>query len=116
MPINVPSCSVTVPDLEGGETLYKIKMHVKMGKIFTAHANRRSTTLDSLRFLLDGQHVYEDQMPSLLNLDRSSKIDCVPAQGVSAAPWLADLNGNIWTSCLAQEDVVFENTRPLAWK
>ena len=46
----------------------------------------------------------------------SSKIDCLPAQGVSAAPWPADLNGNSWTSCLAPEDAVFENTLSLAWK
>ena len=96
--------------------MYKVEMHVKMGEIFTAHANRRSTTLDSLWFLPDGQRVHEDQTPSSLNLNKTSKTDCVPARGVSVAPWLADLNGNSWTSRLAQEDVVFENTRPLAWK
>ena len=85
-----------------------------MGEIFSAHANQRSTTLDSLRFLFDGQHVYEDQTTSSLNLDRSSKIDCVPSQGVSVAPWLADLNGNSWMSRLAPEDAVFEITPPLA--
>ena len=52
----------------------------------------------------------------LTDLDGSSKIDCVPAQGVSAAPWLANLNGNSWTSRLTLEDAVFENTPPLAWK
>ena len=84
--------------------MYKIKMHVIviMGGIFsTAHANRRSTTVDSLRFLLDGQCVYEDQTPRLLNLDENSKIDCALAQGVSVAPWLVDLNGNSLASCLA---------------
>ena len=56
---NAHLCSITLRNLEGSERLYKIKMPVKMGEIFTAHANRRSTTLDSLRFLLDGQRVYE---------------------------------------------------------
>ena len=96
--------------------MYRIKMHVKMGEIFTAHTNRRSTILDSLRFLLGGQCVHKDQTPSSLNLVGSSKIDCVPAQGVLAAPWLADLNRNSWTSRLALVDAVFENTSPLAWK
>ena len=72
-----------------------------MGEIFTAHANRRSTTLDFLRFLLDGQQVYKDQTPSLLNLPKSSNVDCVLAQEVSVAPWPVDLNGNIWATRLA---------------
>ena len=56
---NASLCIVIVRGLEGSETLYKIKMLVKMGEIFTAHANWRSKKLDSLRFLLDGQRVYE---------------------------------------------------------
>ena len=73
VPSDTSHCSVTVRDLEGGETLYKIKKHVKMGEIFTAHANRRSTILYSLRFRLDRQRVYEDQMPISLNLDREQQ-------------------------------------------
>ena len=96
--------------------LYKIKRHEKMREIFTAHANRRSTTLDFLRFLLDGERVHEDQTSNSLNLAGSSKVDCVLAQGVSATLWLADLNGNSWASCLALKYAVFENTPPLAWK
>ena len=116
MTCDTPICNVTVQDPEGGEPLYKIKRHEKMGEIFTAHANRRSTTLDFLRFLLDGQQVYKDQTPSLLNLPKSSNVDCVLAQEVSVAPWPADLNGNIWATRLALKDAVFENTPPLAWK
>ena len=72
--------------------------------------------LDFLRFLLDGQRVYKGQTPSSPNLAGSSKVDHVLAQGVSAVPWLADLNGNSWASCLTPKDAVFENTPSLAWK
>ena len=80
VPSDTPLCSVTARDLEGGETLYKTKMHEKIGEIFSAHANQRSMTLDSLRFLLGGQCVYKDQAPSLLNLDGSSKIAFPPRE------------------------------------
>ena len=48
VPSDTPLCSVAVRDLECEETPYKIKRHAKMEEIFTDHANRRSTTPDSL--------------------------------------------------------------------
>ena len=86
MPSATPLCSVTVRDLKGAETRYKIKRHAKMGEIFTDHANRRSATLDSLRFLHNGELIHEDQTLSPLTLAGSIKINCFPAQGGSATP------------------------------
>ena len=113
---DTPLCSVRVRDLKGGETLYKIKRHGKMGGVFSAHANQRSTTLDFLRSLLDGQRVHKDQTPSSLNLDGSSEIDCCSAQGEFATPWLANLEGNSWMDCLRLEGAVFEDTLPCSWR
>ena len=48
VPSDRPLWSVTLWDLEGGETLYKIKRHAKIGEIFTGHANLRSTAPGAL--------------------------------------------------------------------
>ena len=68
VPSNTPLCSITVRDLEDGETLYKIKRHAKMGEILTDHVRRGSTTPDSLWFLHDGKRICADQTQSSLNL------------------------------------------------
>ena len=94
VPCDTPLCSVTLWDLEGKETLHKINRHAKMREIFTDHANRRSTTPDSLRFLHVGQRIYTDKMPSSLYPNGSSEIDCGSAKGESATPWLVNLEGN----------------------
>ena len=89
---------------------YKIKRHAKLGEIFTDYSNRRSATLDSLLFLQDGERIHEDQTLSSLNLSGSITIDCFPAQGGPATPWLANPEGNSWMDRLRPEEGVFEDS------
>ena len=58
-----------------------------MSKVFTAYATRKGVETNSLRFLLDGERIADDQTPKTLELEDQDQIDCVLEQlggGLSA--------------------------------
>ena len=60
--------------------MFKIKKTTKMSKVFSAYATRKGVDSKSLRFLLDGERIGEDQTPKLLDLEDEDQIDCVLEQ------------------------------------
>ena len=51
-----------------------------MSKVFTAYATRKGVETNSLRFLLDGERIADDQTPKTLELEDQDQIDCVLEQ------------------------------------
>jgi small ubiquitin-related modifier len=51
-----------------------------MKKIFETYASRRGVQANSLRFLLDGERIEEDQTPKMLELEDQDQIDCLLEQ------------------------------------
>lgn len=47
----------------GQETIFKVKRHTKMKKVFAAYASRKGIRVESLRFVLDGDRISPDQTP-----------------------------------------------------
>lgn len=51
-----------------------------MSKVFETYAQRKGVQAASLRFLLDGERILEDQTPKMLELDDQDQIDCMLEQ------------------------------------
>lgn len=64
----------------GEETFFKIKKGTKMSKVFSAFAKRKGVQASSLRFLMDGDRVKEDDTPLSLELEDQDMLDCVLEQ------------------------------------
>jgi small ubiquitin-related modifier len=64
----------------GEETFFKIKKTTKMSKVFETYAQRKGVQAASLRFLLDGERILDDQTPKMLELDDQDQIDCMLEQ------------------------------------
>ena len=55
--------------LQGGqETIFKVKRHTKMKKVFAAYASRRGIRVESLRFVLDGDRISPDDTPESVRI------------------------------------------------
>lgn len=72
--------TLRVRDQTGEETVFKIKKTTKMSKVFSAYAQRKGVDSNSLRFLLDGERITDDQTPKTLELENDDQIDCVLEQ------------------------------------
>jgi len=48
-----------------------------MGKVFQTYAQRKGMQVSSLRFLLDGDRIKDDQTPKMLEMEDQDQIDCV---------------------------------------
>jgi len=64
----------------GEETFFKIKKGTKMSKVFDAFAKRKGVQASSLRFLMDGDRVKEDDTPMSLELEDQDMLDCMLEQ------------------------------------
>jgi len=51
-----------------------------MSKVFETYAQRKGVQSNSLRFLLDGERIQNDQTPKQLDLDDQDQIDCMLEQ------------------------------------
>ena len=87
MVISRPSTHPTFPypflpnlTKNGEETQFKIKKTTKMGKVFKAYAERKGISQSTLRFLLDGERVNDDQTAKMLELEDGDQIDAVLEQ------------------------------------
>ena len=67
--------TIRVKDQTGEETLFKVKPHTKMSKIFDAYASRKGVASNAIRFLLDGARIQPDQTPKMLELEDEDQID-----------------------------------------
>mmetsp|Transcript_21453 Transcript_21453/g.46788 ORF Transcript_21453/g.46788 Transcript_21453/m.46788 type:complete len:100 (-) Transcript_21453:254-553(-) len=72
--------TIRIKDGNGEETQFKIKKATKMGKVFKAYAERKGISQSSLRFLLDGDRVQDDQTAKMLELEDGDQIDAVLEQ------------------------------------
>ena len=70
----------SLPSQNGEETQFKIKKTTKMGKVFKAYAERKGISQSTLRFLLDGERVADDQTAKMLELEDGDQIDAVLEQ------------------------------------
>ncbi|EED87825.1 predicted protein, partial [Thalassiosira pseudonana CCMP1335] len=64
----------------GEETYFKIKKTTKMKKIMDAYAQRKGINRTSVRFLLDGDRITDDDTPKTLEIEDQDQIDCVLEQ------------------------------------
>ena len=51
-----------------------------MQKVFETYAQRKGVQVQSLRFMLDGERVNENQTPKMLELEDQDQIDCMLEQ------------------------------------
>mmetsp|Transcript_10039 Transcript_10039/g.28125 ORF Transcript_10039/g.28125 Transcript_10039/m.28125 type:complete len:96 (+) Transcript_10039:18-305(+) len=72
--------TLRVRDQTGEETFFKIKKGTKMAKVFDAFARRKGVQSSSLRFLMDGDRVKEDDTPLSLDLEDQDMLDCMLEQ------------------------------------
>jgi small ubiquitin-related modifier len=72
--------TVRVKDQAGEETFFKVKLTTKMGKVIAAYANRKGVQQTSLRFLLDGERINDEDTPKTLELEDRDQIDCLLEQ------------------------------------
>jgi len=66
---------IKVKDQAGDEMAFKVKKTTKMGKIFDAYSQRKGVARQSLRFLLDGKSISQDDTPKMLELEEDDQID-----------------------------------------
>jgi small ubiquitin-related modifier len=72
--------TIRVKDQAGEETFFKVKNTTKMSKVFAAYAQRKGVQQTSLRFLLDGERINNDDTPKTLELEDQDQIDCLLEQ------------------------------------
>jgi small ubiquitin-related modifier len=72
--------TIRVKDQAGEETFFKVKNTTKMVKVFAAYAQRKGVQQTSLRFLLDGERIQNDDTPKTLELEDQDQIDCLLEQ------------------------------------
>ena len=72
--------TIRVKDQAGEEIFFKVKNTTKMSKVFAAYAQRKSVQQTSLRFLLDGERINNDDTPKTLELEDQDQIDCLLEQ------------------------------------
>ena len=72
--------SLRVIGQDGKEVYFKIKSSTKLGKLMKAWCQRQSVSENSVRFIIDGERVNEDDTPESLELEDGDIIDAVLQQ------------------------------------
>ncbi|RHZ72473.1 hypothetical protein Glove_242g127 [Diversispora epigaea] len=67
------------------EMFFKIKRHTQLKKLMDAFCARQGKSLNSLRFLYDGERVRENQTPQELDMEDGDTIDVMVEQTGGAA-------------------------------
>merc|ERR1712039_489975 len=65
---------------DGNEVYFKIRKTTPMKKLMGAYCERQGVTMDSIRFLFNGQRIQPEQDPSQLDMEDNDVIDAVLAQ------------------------------------
>jgi hypothetical protein len=72
--------SVKVKDQQENELFFKIKATTKLGKVFDSYCQRQEVDRRSVRFLLDGIRIQDDETPEMLEIEDGDMIQCVLEQ------------------------------------
>ncbi|KAJ1629652.1 ubiquitin-related domain-containing protein, partial [Pavlovales sp. CCMP2436] len=64
-----------VTTADGTEILFKCKMTTPLSKLMNAFCQRQGVTMQSVRFLFDGQRISRDHTPTDFDMDEGDSID-----------------------------------------
>lgn len=73
--------TLTFWDQRGEETLFRINTTTRLGAVFNVYADRKQVDLVTLRFLLDGRRIFDDETAEMLELDDQDQLDVMLEQG-----------------------------------
>mmetsp|Transcript_39214 Transcript_39214/g.97130 ORF Transcript_39214/g.97130 Transcript_39214/m.97130 type:complete len:98 (+) Transcript_39214:81-374(+) len=65
---------------DNNEILFKCKMTTPLSKLMNAFCQRQGVTMQSVRFLFDGQRINQDQTPTDLEMEDGDSIDVMVQQ------------------------------------
>ncbi len=65
---------------DGSQIDFRIKPHIRLGKLMDTYCERRSINPDAIRFLFDGQRIRQDQTPAMLGMVDGDMIDAMVEQ------------------------------------
>lgn len=72
--------SIRVVAADGGAVYFKVKPRTSLKKLMDAYCKRAGVVRESVRFLVDGDRIKEDDTPETLGLENEDSIDAVIAQ------------------------------------
>jgi small ubiquitin-related modifier len=75
------SITIRIRNQRGEETFFAIRLGVRMGTVFHTYARLKDVQAQSLRFLLDGERILDDQTAEMLELTDLDQIDCLAELG-----------------------------------
>ena len=74
------SILLKVRDQEANETVYKVKMSIRMGKLKRSYAEQVGVDVSSLKFLLNGQRINDEDTPQILKMEEDDLIEVFKEQ------------------------------------
>jgi small ubiquitin-related modifier len=72
--------NLKVATQDGNEIFFKCKMTTPLSKLMNAFCQRQGVTMQSVRFLFDGQRINQDQTPKDLDMEDGDSIDVMVEQ------------------------------------
>ena len=72
---NDATLNISVKDVSGNLTQFKIKKETKLGKVMNAYAQKMGVALDSIRFFFDGRPIDKDSTPKMMEMENDDQID-----------------------------------------
>eukprot|EP00745_Piridium_sociabile_P032257 TRINITY_DN54293_c0_g1_i2.p1 TRINITY_DN54293_c0_g1~~TRINITY_DN54293_c0_g1_i2.p1 ORF type:complete len:117 (-),score=13.34 TRINITY_DN54293_c0_g1_i2:146-496(-) len=72
--------NLKVKSPDGQEVFFKIKKSTKLEKLMNAYCSRLGQSLDSVRFIFDGERIQATDTPEGLGLEDSDVIDAMVQQ------------------------------------
>ncbi|KAK0111208.1 Small ubiquitin- modifier 1 [Cadophora gregata] len=76
----IAALEVKIRDQQENDTLFKIKKHTKFGKVFDAYCDRQSLGRNTVRFLIEGTRVQDNEIPEDLDLENGDVIQAMLEQ------------------------------------
>merc|ERR1712137_1047291 len=76
----VDAINLKVVTQDGNEIFFKCKKTTPLQKLMNAFCNRQGVSMQSVRFLFDGQRLREQQTPSELDMEDGDVIDVMVEQ------------------------------------
>jgi hypothetical protein len=72
--------NIKVKDQQENEVFFKIKATTRLGKVFDSYCERQEVDRRSVRFLLDGVRIQDNDTPETLDIEDGDIIQCVLEQ------------------------------------
>jgi len=76
----VDAINLKVVTQDGNEIFFKCKQTTPLQKLMNAFCNRQGVSMQSVRFLFDGQRLREQQTPAELDMEDGDVIDVMVEQ------------------------------------